>query len=159
MISQDDARHEPGTGVPPGPTGGRVGTDRPDERTTGELLKDLSQQLTTLVHEEVELAKSEMGTKASQAAKGAGALSGAAVLAVLGLGALVAAAVAGLHEVLAVWLSALIIGAALLAVAGLAALVGKSKVSQGTPPVPTEAAESTKEDVEWLKTHARSARQ
>jgi hypothetical protein len=53
----------------------------------------------------------------------------------------------------------LIVAAVLAAVAGILALQGKSKVSQATPPVPEQATESVKEDVEWAKTRAKSARQ
>ena len=128
------------------------------ERTTAELLKELSEQLTALVHQEIELAKAELAVKTKRAGIGAGMFGGAGVVGLLGAGALVAAAIANIATALSVWLSALIVGAALLAVAGVIALTGLSELSRGTPPIPEQAIESTKEDVNWLKTQAKSAK-
>jgi hypothetical protein len=129
------------------------------DRSTAELIKKLSGQLGTLVHEEIELAKAEMKPKAKAAGLGAGLLGGAGVIGLLGAGALVAAAIAGISVALPVWLSALIVGAALVVFAGLLALAGRASVSAATPPVPEVAMETSKEDVEWLKARTRSARQ
>ena len=128
-------------------------------RSTGDLIKQLSGQLSTLVHEEIELAKAEMKPKAKAAGLGAGLLGIAGVVGLLGGGALVAAAVAGIATVLSVWLAALIVGAALVVGAGLIALVGGASVKTAAPPVPEQAMTTTKEDVEWLKARTRSARQ
>jgi hypothetical protein len=134
-------------------------TERPaSEKSTAELLKDLSAQTTTLVHQEMELAKAEMVTKGKRLGIGAGLFGGAGLFAVLGLGALTACAIAGISQALSVWLSALIVGAALMGVAGLLALTGAGEAQRATPPVPQSAVESTKEDVAWLKTRARSAK-
>ena len=129
-----------------------------DGKSTADLLKDLSNELTTLIHQEVALAKTELSEKTKKVGAGAGMFGGAAVVGLLAAGALVAAAIAGISTVLSVWLSALIVGVLLLAVAGVLALTGGKEISQGTPPIPQEAIESSKEDVEWLKTQARSAR-
>ena len=128
------------------------------DETVAQLLRDLSRQTTTLVHQEVELAKAELGAKGRRMGAGAGLLGAAGVIALLGAGALVAAAIAGLATALSVWLSALIIGAVLLAVGGAIALSGKKEIQEAGPPVPTQAVKSTKEDVEWLKTQAQSAK-
>jgi hypothetical protein len=56
------------------------------------------------------------------------------------------------------WLAALIVGVVYAAIAGMLALTGKTKVQQATPPVPEQAVESVKEDVEWTKLKAKSAR-
>ena len=128
------------------------------ERTTAELLKELSEQLTALVHQEIELAKAELAVKTKRAGIGAGMFGGAGVVGLLGAGALVTAAIAGIATALSVWLSALIVGGALLTVAGVVALTGLSELSRGTPPIPEQAIESTKEDVNWLKTQAKSAK-
>ncbi|HLI73626.1 MAG TPA: phage holin family protein [Acidimicrobiales bacterium] len=114
--------------------------------------------MTDLVHEESELAKAELAQKARQAGLGAGAMGAAAVLGLLGLGCLLAAAIAGLHLVIALWVAALVVGGSCLLVAGMTVLAARRPVRQATPPVPTEAIESTKEDVRWLKTQATSAR-
>jgi uncharacterized membrane protein YqjE len=128
------------------------------ERSIGELLKQLSQETTTLVRQELELAKAEMAQKGKQAGVGAGMFGGAGVSALLGLGALTAAAIAALDAAMPLWLAALIVGLVWLAVAGVLALRGKTKVQAATPPVPEQTQESVKEDVEWAKTQAKSAR-
>ena len=137
--------------VPQGPT--EVG-----DRTTADLLKKLSEEMTALVHQEVELAKAELAQKTKRVGLGAGLFGGAGVVGLLGAGALVAAAIAGIATALSVWLSAVIVGAALIGVAGVIALTGLSELSRGTPPIPQQAIESTKEDVNWLKTQAKSAK-
>lgn len=129
-----------------------------EQKSTADLLRDLSSELTTLIHQEVALAKTELAEKTKKVGLGAGIFGGAAVVGLLAAGALIAAAIAGLATALSVWLSALIVGGVLLAVAGGLALTGGKELVQGTPPIPEEAIESSKEDVEWLKTQAKSAR-
>jgi hypothetical protein len=128
------------------------------DRPIGELLKQLSQETTTLVRQELDLAKAEMAQKGKRAGLGAGMFGGAGAAALLGLGALSAAAIAALDAALPLWLSALIVAVIWLAVAGVLAMTGKAKVQQATPPVPEQAQRSVKEDVEWAKTQAKSAR-
>jgi uncharacterized membrane protein YqjE len=128
------------------------------DRPIGELLKQLSQETTTLVRQELELAKAEMAQKGKQAGVGAGMFGGAGVTALLGLAALTAAAIAALDAAMRLWLAALIVGLLWLAVAGVLALQGRRKVQAATPPVPQQTQESVKEDVEWAKTRAKSGR-
>jgi uncharacterized membrane protein YqjE len=128
------------------------------DRPIGDLLKQLSQETTTLVRQELELAKAEMAQKGKQAGVGAGMFGGAGASALLGLGALTAAAIAALDTGIALWLAALILALLWLAVAGVLAVTGKGKVQQATPPVPEQTQESVKEDVRWAKNQARSAR-
>jgi MFS family permease len=130
-----------------------------NERPMPELLKDLSEQTTALVRQEIELAKAEMTAKGKEVGIGAGAFGGAAVVGLYALGALTAAIVLALSTVVDGWLAALIVGVVYAAVAGVLALVGKKKTQAGAPPVPERAISSTKEDVEWAKTRAKSARQ
>ncbi len=127
-------------------------------KSTAELFRDLSNEMTALVHQEIELAKVELSEKTKKVGAGAGMFGGAAVAGLLAAGALVAAAIAGIATALSVWLSALIVGVVLLGIAGVMALTGRAEVAQGTPPIPQEAIQSSKEDVEWLKTQARSAK-
>ncbi|HKO28532.1 MAG TPA: phage holin family protein, partial [Solirubrobacteraceae bacterium] len=68
-------------------------------------------------------------------------------------------AILALSTAVTAWLAALIVAVILAAVAGVLALQGKSKVQQATPPVPEQASESVKEDVQWAKTRAQQARQ
>jgi hypothetical protein len=128
------------------------------DRPIGDLLKQLSQETTTLVRQELELAKAEMAQKGKQAGVGAGMFGGAGASALLGLGALTAAAVAALDTGIALWLAALILALLWLAVAGVLAARGKRKVQQSTPPVPEQSQQSVKEDVRWAKIRARSTR-
>jgi MFS family permease len=133
-------------------------TDRSD-RPTSELVKQLADQTTALVRAEVELAKAELAEKGKRAGIGAGMFGGAGVLGFYALGALTAAAVLALATAVAGWLAALIVAVVYAAVAGVLALTGKNKVQQATPAAPERTVETVKEDVEWVKQSAKSARQ
>jgi uncharacterized membrane protein YqjE len=128
------------------------------ERPVGELLKELSNQTTTLVRQELELAKAEMAEKGKRAGLGAGMFGGAGLVGLLALGALTTCVIAALATGMQVWLAALIVAVVYAAVAAVLALAAKKKTQQATPPMPEEAIESTKEDVQWAKTRAKSAR-
>lgn len=142
----------------PTSAGGPGGSTGAQDKPVAELLQDLSQQTATLVRHELDLAKAELTVKGKRLGVGAGLFGGAGLIAVLGLGALVAAAIAGLSVVLALWASALIVAGVLFALAGVLALTGRTEVTQASPPVPEQAVETTKEDLAWLKTQAKSAR-
>ena len=129
-----------------------------EDRSTGELVGQLTDQTKRLVQQEMELAKVELSEKGKKAGLGAGMFGGAGVSALLGLGALTAAAIAALDNGMATWLAALIVSVVWLAIAGVLALTGKNKVQEAGPPVPEQAVESSKEDVQWAKTRAQSAR-
>ena len=128
------------------------------EQPIGDLLKQLSQETTTLVRQELELAKAEMAEKGRKAGKGAGIFGGAGVVGFLALGALTAALILALDTGMKAWLAALIVGVVYAAIAGVLALTGKKEVQQATPPVPEQTVESVKEDVQWAKTRTPSAR-
>jgi hypothetical protein len=128
------------------------------EPSIAELIKQLSEQSSRLARQEVELAKAELAIKGKRAGIGAGMFGGAGVFGFYGFGALTAAAVLVLATAVTAWLAALIVAAVLAAVAGVLALQGKKKVAQATPPVPEQAAESVKEDVQWAKSRAQSGR-
>ena len=129
------------------------------DKSAAELTSDLARQMSNLVHDEIALAKVEMSEKGRRAGRGAGMFGAAGVLAFLGLACFATAAIAGIAVSLPVWAAALIVGGALLLGAGLIALRGKREVEDAAPPLPTAAIQSTKEDVEWLKTHAKSSTQ
>ena len=124
------------------------------EASAGELVKQLSEQVSRLIRDELKLAEYEMTRKAKRAGRGAGMFGGSGLLALYGIGCLLAAAIIGLAGVLPAWAAALIVGGALLAVAGLAALLGKSQVSKATPPVPQQAVQSVRADVEEIRERA-----
>jgi hypothetical protein len=125
-----------------------------DERSVAELVQDMSQQLSTLVRDELRLAKAELGEKGKRAGIGAGLFGGAGVVSLYGLAALLFAAGLGLAKVVDGWLAALIIAVALFVVGGIMALVGKKQVNQAVPPVPEQTVQSVKADVETVKERA-----
>jgi MFS family permease len=129
------------------------------DSSLADLARQLSNQTTELVRHEVELAKAELRVKGKRAGVGAGMFGGAGALGLYALGALTAAIIAGIAEVLPVWASALIVAALYGAIAGILALRGKKKVQQATPPLPEETVQSVKEDVRYTKQRAQEARQ
>ncbi|HEX8207527.1 MAG TPA: phage holin family protein [Solirubrobacteraceae bacterium] len=143
------------TGVPtPAPT-------HPDhdlrEEGLPDLLKRLSNETTTLVKQELDLAKAEMAEKGKQAGKGAGMFGGAGLLGLGAFGAFTTFLIALLQTAVNhTWLAALIVTAVYGAIAGVLALQGKNKIQEATPPVPEQTVETLKEDAEWAKTQTRS---
>ena len=131
--------------------GGSASAGGEHEPSTGQLVKQMSELMSRLVRDELKLATREMTSKAKTAAKGAGAFGGSGIMALYGVGCLIACAVIALAGVLSPWLAALIVGVALLAVAGIAAVIGKSEIAKATPPVPSHAAQNVKADVEQIK--------
>ena len=134
--------------------------DEPDprlrEQSMGELFKHLSDDLSTLVRQELRLAQAEMTQKGKQAGVGAGMFGGAGLMGVMALGTLSACLIAALSEALHVWLAALIVTVVYAAVAGILALQGKDRIQKATPPVPEQTVETVKEDVQWAKTQMPS---
>lgn len=128
------------------------------EPSVAELVKQLSEQTSRLARQEVELAKAELTEKGKRAGLGAGMFGGAGIFGFYMLGALVAAAILGLATAVTAWLAALIVAGVLGLIAGGMSLIGKSNLSRATPPVPEQASESVKEDVQWAKTKAQAGR-
>jgi len=126
------------------------------ERSLGDLTKKLSQDTSALVRKEVELARAEALAKVRSLARGGGLLGGAAILGLVAVGALTATAILALATTIAAWLAALIVAVVIATVGGGLALVGINRIRQATPPLPIETAESVKEDVEWIRTQAKS---
>ena len=122
-----------------------------EQPSTGELVRRLSEQVSVLVRDELKLAQLEMARKGRQAGIGAGMLGGGGLIALYGVGCLLAGAILGLSRVLEPWLAALIVGAALLLVSGVAALLGKARLQQAAPLVPAQAAGSVKADVNEIR--------
>jgi Putative Actinobacterial Holin-X, holin superfamily III len=135
------------------------GSQRAEDQSAAELVKQLSEQMTRLARQEVELAKAELTIKGKQVGVGAGFFGGAGLVGLYALGALTAAVIAALDLAMATWLAALIVAAVWGAIAGVMALVGKGRVQKGAPPVPEQSIESVKEDVQWTKASAQRGRQ
>ena len=128
------------------------------EQSVSELVKQLSEQTSALARKEIELAKAELAVKGKRAGIGAGMFGGAGLFGLYALGALTACLILALATAVAGWLAALIVAVAYAAIAGALALQGKTKVQEAAPPVPEQATESVKEDVQWAKTRAQSGR-
>ncbi|MCW2637988.1 MAG: hypothetical protein JWP76_294 [Dactylosporangium sp.] len=120
---------------------------RADGRSTAELVKLASEQISHLVRDELRLAQVEISRKGKQAGIGAGMLGGAGVMALYGGAALLATVVLLLALVMPAWLAALIVGVVLLFIAGGMAMIGRARVKRATPPVPERAVDSLKEDI------------
>jgi Putative Actinobacterial Holin-X, holin superfamily III len=127
----------------------------PENASTGQLIGQLTEQISRLVRDEARLAQAEVTQKAKKLGVGAGLFGGAGLVAFFGLAALITAAILALALVLPDWLAALIVAVVLFAVAGVLALVGKKDVAKGSPPVPTEAISSVKTDIATVKESAR----
>ncbi|MDQ3849667.1 MAG: phage holin family protein [Actinomycetota bacterium] len=127
--------------------------------SVAELLKQLSEQTSTLVRQELELAKIELESKGKKAGLGAGMFGAAGLFGLFALATLTACAVLALDTAMAGWLAALIVAVVYGAVAGGLALSGKAKVTEAVPPVPEQTVDSVKEDVKWTKQHAKAPHQ
>ena len=134
-------------------------TEMKDKRnaSTADLVKELSREVSQLVHEEIALAKAEMRQKGKTAGVGAGMLSGATVLALAAVGGSMAFLILVLDTSMPAWLAALIVTAAYAAAAAVLGLLGKNRIAEAAPPAPEQTIESVKEDVQWAKTHAKSS--
>jgi hypothetical protein len=128
------------------------------ERSFGELTKQLSEDVSTLVRQEIALARAEMTQKGKQAGKGLGMLGGAGVIALAAVGALTAFFILVLDTWMPAWLAALIVTAVYGVAAAVLARRGRDEVGEAGAPVPEQTKESVKEDVQWAKTQARSGR-
>jgi Flp pilus assembly protein TadB len=118
--------------------------------STAELVKQASEQISRLVRDELALARAEMTTKAKRAGTGAGLLGGAGVVALYGVAALLATVIMLLALAMPYWLAALIVAIVLFAVAGVMALVGRRQVRQVGAPMPEQAVDSIKTDVQTV---------
>jgi hypothetical protein len=136
------------------------GTDGGDlrDRPLAEVASELTRDLSLLVHQEMELAKAEMAQKGRVAAPGLGMIGGAGVVGLMAAGALTAFLILVLSIFLPEWSSALIVGAVLAGAAYVLVKQGKERVEEAGSPVPEQTIETVKEDVEWAKTRATSAR-
>lgn len=121
------------------------------DHSIGELLKQLSQETSTLVKQELALARAELEQQGKRAGIGAGMLGGAGVAGLLTLIALTVTLIAVLDTGMVTWLAALIVTVVWAVVAAVLALQGKNKIKQATPPAPQTVA-TVKEDVQWAKT-------
>jgi uncharacterized membrane protein YqjE len=123
------------------------------DASLGELTGQLSQQVSRLVRDEMRLAQLEMAQKGKRLGVGAGLLWAGVLLAVFGLGCLVATAILALATTWAAWLSALVVGIGLFVATGVALFAGRGQLRRATPPVPEDAMAGAKADLQALKGH------
>jgi hypothetical protein len=128
------------------------------ERPLGEVAKALTRDVSLLVRQEIDLAKAEMAEKGRTAAPGLGMFGGAGIVALCAAGALTAFFVIVFSVFLPEWAAALMVGAVLASAAYVLVRQGKERVADAGKPVPEQTIETVKEDVEWAKTRATSAR-
>jgi len=133
-------------------------TNQRTDATTADLLRQLSEQTTRLVSQEIELAKAEVSEKGKKAGIGAGMFGGAGLFGLYALGALIATAIAALSLGMDTWIAALIVTVVLGAIAGILALQGRSKLKSAMPPAPEATIETVREDVQTTKEAAQRGR-
>lgn len=120
------------------------------ERSLGELFSELSQDVSSLFQQEVQLAKVEMSQKASQAGQRVGFIAAGGFIAYAGFLAILAAIILGLAEFMAIWLAALIVGVVVAAIGYFLLQKGISDL-KNLNPAPEKTIKSFKEDGQWLK--------
>lgn len=140
----------------PGRTGEEWGGDprspveRDDPRSTGEVIRDITDGVRQLVRQEVAVTKQQVGQGASAAGRAAGAGVAAAVLILFAVGFLGVALGNALTGVVADWLAWLIVAGVFLLLAGAAG--GAAAVAgRRSGETPQRLQESLKEDLEWIR--------
>jgi uncharacterized membrane protein YqjE len=127
--------------------------------STAELVRRAAEQISTLVRDELALAKVELVEKGKRAGLGGGLLGVAAVLAWFGVGLLLTLLVVVLDAVWPLWLAVLVVLVAVLAAAGIAALLGRQQLQRAVPPMPQQAVDGVRADVDAVKVAVREGRQ
>jgi uncharacterized membrane protein YqjE len=120
------------------------------ERSLGELISELAGETSTLVRQEVALAKTELARKAGQVGRNVAYLAVGGAVAYAALLAFMAAAIMALSNVMPWWAAALVIGVLMAVVAGIILFAGYYGLKE-TDPVPRQTVESLKEDAQWVK--------
>jgi len=128
---------------------GNFGTD-PSGASVGQLMSEIAADVSTLMRQEVELAKAEIKIEAGKAGKAAGMLGGAGFAGYLAVVLLSFAAVFGLANVMDAGWAALIIAVVWGIVGAVLYLNGKKKL-QTVDPMPRRTVDTLKEDAQWLK--------
>jgi hypothetical protein len=123
-----------------------------EDRSIGELFGQLSQDMTLLFRQELQLARAEMSEKISQVTSNLVSVVAGGFVAYVGVLALVAALILGLHEAAEIspWISALIVGV-IFAVAGYVMLNRGLKELKRVDLAPRRTVETLKDDVQWAK--------
>lgn len=125
-------------------------TRRTEERPLGELFSDLANETTTLVRNEVALARVELTQKATKVGKNIGSLAVGGAIAYAALLAFGAGVIMLLAKVMPAWAASLVVGAIVAGVAWLMINKALTELSR-TELKPQETVESLKEDAQWIK--------
>ena len=125
-----------------------------DDRSLGELFSELAQETSTLVRQEVDLAKTEMSQKASRVGKDVGLLAAGGAVAYAGLLAILAAVIVVLNTFLPLWLAALVVGLVVAAVGYFLVKKGLDALKKEDV-APRQTIETLKEDGQWIKDQTR----
>jgi hypothetical protein len=116
-----------------------------DDRSVGELVAQISENASTLIREEIELAKAEVEEKIRRLAQGAIVAGAAGFFVLLGIIFFFEFGAWGLNRLLdSLWLGFAIVTVALFVFAGLAALIAYRSFQAGAPPVPDKAIEEAR---------------
>jgi Flp pilus assembly protein TadB len=121
-----------------------------NERSTAELVKLASEQISRLVRDELRLAQAELAVKGKHAGIGLGLFGGAGIFVVYGVGVVLATVILALALVMPAWLAALIVAVVLFLIAGIMALIGRGQVRRASPPMPETAVNSVRQDIETV---------
>ena len=135
-----------------------AGAEQNGSVSTSDLVTRAAEQISTLVRDELALAKTEIVSKSKRVGLGSGLFGGAAMLALYGIGLLIVLAVVALDLVWPLWLAVLVVAVVVFALAGVAALMGRQQLAAAVPPVPTEAQAGIAADIQTVKdaVHARN---
>jgi uncharacterized membrane protein YqjE len=151
VMSGTQTQSRPALPVPDGHQAGAANpAEAPGGASTAELIRRATDQLSTLVRDELALARAEMTEKLAHAGKGAGLFGGAGLVSLYGVFGLLAGVVLALVRVMPAWGAAFVVGGALLLVAGAMAVVGRGQVRKATPPVPEAAVKGVRTDIETV---------
>lgn len=124
------------------------------DKSAGQLMKEVTEDISTLFRKEIELAKQEVGQAVAEKVKGAVIIAIAGTLAFFALIFMLLAIRDGFDNILWTWLADLATAAVLLVIGALGALIAKNKL---TKPFNTEMTKKTiKDDVEMMKTLGRN---
>ena len=120
------------------------------ERSLGELFSELAAETSTLVRQEVTLAKTELSQKAGKIGRNVAYLAVGGAFAYAALLAFMAASIIALANVMPWWAAALVVGVVVAIVAGVILFAGYYGLKD-TDPVPRQTVETLKEDAQWVK--------
>jgi hypothetical protein len=126
----------------------------PREPSLGELFTELSDDMSTLIRKEVELARTETMEKVSQATRSVVYMVAGGLLAYAGLITLLIAAAIALGSIMPYWLSSLIVGVAVIVIGAIFISVGRNSL-QNMDMAPQKTIETLREDAKWAKEQVR----